>query len=93
MIDYSVIFEILMSRLPEGIISDVLVYIMVLAAFGLAVCYTYTLILEKREAVKEKRLKNVLLQQQVNQSMQVSATPNVITRTPEANNSISNNNN
>ncbi len=41
----------------------------------------------------EKRLKNMLLTQQVHQPLQLSATPNVTTRTPEANNSISNNNN
>ncbi|CAI8740129.1 hypothetical protein COM13_12615 [Bacillus pseudomycoides] len=93
MIDYAALFEALMSRLPEGIIIDVSVTIMVVVAFVLAMYYTYTLILEKREAIKEKRLKNTLLQQQVNQSLQISATSNVTTRTPEANNSISNNNN
>lgn len=91
--DYTALFEALLSRLPEGNISDVLVTFMVLTAFALAMYYTYTLILEKREAVKEKKLNNMLLEQQVIQSLQVSATSNVTTRTPKANNSISNNNN
>lgn len=93
MIDYTAMFEALMSRLPEGIISDVLIYIMVLSFFGIAMYYTYTLILKEREAVKEKRLNNMLLEQQVNQSLLVSANLNVTTRTPEADNTISNINN
>lgn len=93
MIIDTAIFEALMSRLPEGIISDVLVTVMVVSAFVLAMYYTYTLILKEREAVKEKRLNNMLLEQQVNQSLQLNATSNVTTRTPKANNSVSNVNN
>lgn len=90
MIDYTAMFEALMSRLPEGIISDVLIYVMVLSFFGIAMYYTYIRILKEIEAVKEKRLSNMLLEQQVNQSLRLSIHSNVATRTPEADNTNSN---
>ncbi|MGK3616323.1 hypothetical protein COM23_28585 [Bacillus wiedmannii] len=93
MINNTALFEALLSCLPEGNVSGILVTVMVVASFGLSVFYTYMEIQEKREAVKEKRLKNMLLEQQVQQSLQLSSTSTITATIPEANNSISNNNN